>query len=679
MAHKFTNRLIHSASPYLLQHAHNPVDWYEWGPEALAKAKDEDKPILVSIGYSSCHWCHVMERESFENEAVAKLMNDHYVCIKVDREERPDIDQVYMDAVQALGVHGGWPLNVVLTPEQKPFFGGTYFSPPAWTQVLQNIDRAFHHNRDNIENTAEELRLHLLRSDVERFRQPAGDTTLAADLEAMYRKLEPAFDTTWGGLDKAPKFVMPSIWLWLLRYHHLTHNTAALDHTVLTLKRIAMGGIYDQVGGGFARYSVDGYWFVPHFEKMLYDNAQLLALYSEAYAVTRNEEFKAVVYETFGWLQREMTGDHGGFYSALDADSEGVEGKFYCWTLAELEAVLGKTDAALVASYYTVTPQGNWEHGNNILIRGKADASFLAEHNLSREQWETRLTAFKQKLLHTRAERIRPGLDDKVITAWNAMMDVGLLTAYRVFGDARFLDATIKNLRFLEKELTGDQSLIRSYKNKPSAVHAFLDDYAYVIQAYTHLYQVTFDESWLRKAEALTRYTLANFYDNADGFFHYASQQAEKLIATKKELFDNVIPASNAVMAQNLFNLGTLLDEPIWTALAQRMTSDLSHLIKSEPNYMSHWAIVLSEIRHTLAEVSIVGTHVHQLRAELHTAYNPYTITLGTTGKSNLSLLKDRPVAPGMDTSIYVCYNKTCQAPVANTAEALQLLTGFTL
>jgi uncharacterized protein len=416
-----------------------------------------------------------------------------------------------------------------------------------------------------------------------------------------------------------------------------------------------------------------------------------MALYSEAYAITRDEEFKTVVYETFAWLQREMTGDHGGFYSALDADSEGVEGKFYCWTYDELETVLGKDNATLVADYYSVTREGNWEHGMNILIRGQADVSFLTKHNLANEGKSTvhgpqstakgdvfQISHFKQLLLDARAQRIRPGLDDKVITAWNAMMDVGLLTAYRAFGDSRFLDATLRNIKFIETALTGPQALIRSYKNKPSTVQAFLDDYAYVIKTYTELYEVTFDESWLRKGEALTRYTLANFYDESDGYFHYAGQQAEKLIAGKKELFDNVIPASNSVMAQNLFRLGTLLGEQSWTDLAHRMTTDLSHLINNEPNYMSNWAIVLSEIRQTLAEVSFVGAHAPQLRSEFQTRFNPYTLTLGTTKDSTLSLLSDKPVARGMENSIYVCYHKACQAPVATVPEATTLLKTFT-
>lgn len=672
--HKFTNRLAQSASPYLLQHAHNPVDWFEWNAEALQKAKDEDKPILVSIGYSSCHWCHVMERESFENEEVARVMNELFVCIKVDREERPDIDQVYMDAVQALGVHGGWPLNVFLTPEQKPFFGGTYFSPPVWTQVLNNVQKAFQQNRDNIEQTAEELRLHLLRSDVSRFKQPAGDDLLLTDAGSIYQKLETGFDYTWGGLDKAPKFVMPSVWHWLLRYHHLSKNDNARTHVLHTLRKIGMGGIYDQAGGGFARYSVDAYWFAPHFEKMLYDNAQLMSLYSEAFAISKEEEFKTIVYETFEWLNREMTGPTGGFYSALDADSEGVEGKFYCWTKSEFDKVLGD-DATLVGAYYSVTEKGNWEHGMNILIRYKSDDEFLREHSISKTQWRNQLLTAKQKLLDARASRIRPGLDDKIITSWNAMMICGLTSAYRAFQDSKFLDAALRNIQFLEKELVSEHGFRRSYKGKASAVHAFLDDYAYLIKAYIELYQTTFDEQWIRKAGRLMTFAIADFFDASDGYFHYSGRHAEKLISGKKEIFDNVIPSSNSVMALNLFQLSVILENAVWQTYASEMINGLSVLIKGEPNYMSNWGIAWLELRKGLAQVALTGPDVETRRSEFQRDFRPFALTLGSSGPSDLPLLADK-TATG-SSSIYVCYDKSCQPPVKTVNEANSLLIDF--
>ncbi|MBA4054765.1 MAG: thioredoxin domain-containing protein [Marivirga sp.] len=653
----------------LLQHAHNPVDWREWGTEALEKAEKEDKPILVSIGYSSCHWCHVMERESFEVEGVAKIMNDFFVCIKVDREERPDIDQIYMEAVQALGVNGGWPLNVFLTPQQKPFFGGTYFSQQAWVQILNNIHKAYVNNRKQLEDTAEELSLHLLRSDVERFKQLPNSTDWETDIEAIFKKLESRFDSIQGGMDRAPKFIMPSVWQFLLRYYHLTHSTNALNQINLTLNKIAEGGIYDQVGGGFARYSVDAYWFAPHFEKMLYDNAQLLSLYSEAYQITKDESYKKILYETFGWLQREMTNENGGFYSALDADSEGVEGQYYVWTKSDLEQILGK-DEKIISAYYGVTAEGNWEHGNNILKKSGPDDLFLTEFNNPKiSEWQTILKNAKDKLLAQREKRIKPGLDDKVVTAWNAMTVCGLIDAFKAFGDTRFLDAALKNIWFIENELTSGNVLCRSYKGKPSVTQGFLDDYAYVIQAQLKLYQVTFDEHWIDRAVKLMEHVLQNFYDPTDDFFFYTSIAAEKLITRKKEIFDNVIPSSNAIMTQNLFHLGTFIDKNEWKDMARSMTGSLSNIIISEPNYMSQWAIVATEINKGLKEVLMTGRGIRKFREELQKDFYPFILMQGSEGKSSLPLFEGKEPIEGKDT-IYVCYQKTCQLPVHTLEEA---------
>ncbi len=656
---KKENRLIHTSSPYLLQHAYNPVDWYPWGTEALQKAKQEDKPILVSIGYSACHWCHVMERESFEKNEVAKVMNEYFVCIKVDREERPDIDQVYMEAVQALGVNGGWPLNVFLTPDQKPFFGGTYFSPQTWVQVLTNINKAFLANRVQIEDTAEELRLHLLKSDVERFKQTISTSELKSDLTLLFQNLEKRFDRDLGGMNKAPKFVMPTLWLWLLRYHSLNKNESALHMVTHTLTKMAQGGLYDQLAGGFARYSVDANWFAPHFEKMLYDNAQLMSLYSEAFSITGAERYKEIVYETFHWLANEMTNPEGGFYSALDADSEGVEGKFYCWTYSELEEVF-VNETETVATYFQATPEGNWEHGMNILLD-------------THENSGPEIKSIKQKLLQARSKRIRPGLDDKILTGWNAMMVHGLTDAYKTFADDAFLQLALRNISFLETYLIQNEKVFRTYKDKRSDTEGFLEDYAFLIRAYTSLYQVTFNEEWLRKAESWCNYVMNNFFDEAEGYFHFNSNTAEQLIARKKDIMDNVIPSSNSVMARNLYRLGVLLDREDWKNISITMTSQLISLIESEPSYMSNWGMLLAEITNGFTEVVIVGNEAEQKRKELHAHYLPFALTLGTKTKSALPLLKDRE-AKNNETIIYVCFNKTCKLPTTQINEALELI-----
>jgi uncharacterized protein YyaL (SSP411 family) len=653
------NRLIHSTSPYLLQHAYNPVAWFEWGVEALDKAVKEDKPILVSIGYSSCHWCHVMEHESFEKTDVAKIMNDHFVCIKVDREERPDIDHVYMEAVQAMGVNGGWPLNVFLTPDQKPFYGGTYFPQKNWMQLLLQISQTFLQKRADINQSAEDLSNHLQTSDLQRFaKDPSTAKFTLESLDKMVGILAARFDTTWGGMEKAPKFVMPTIWQLLLRYHTLNENQEALRMVNLTLTQMAYGGIYDQVGGGFSRYSVDGQWFAPHFEKMLYDNAQLISLYAEAYSVSKNELFRDIVYETTAWLQREMMSDDGGFYSALDADSEGIEGKFYTWTLEEIKENFPE-DWEAIATHYQVTQEGNWEHGVNILWRKENDNAHHIE--------------LKKKILERRALRIRPGLDDKILTCWNAMMIKGLTDAYKAFGDDQFLVLALKNIAFLETHLIENGIVYRSFKNKHSHTEGFLEDYAFLIQAYIALYQVTFQEVWLRKANTWCNFIVANFHDRKDGYFHFSSKTAEKLIAKKKEIFDNVIPSSNSVMARNLYHLGILGDHQEWKEISTTMIATLASVAESEPGYMSHWAILFAEITKGMAEVVVVGKDAEEIRKEFHAHYFPFALTLGTTTKSNLPLFEGRDAKAG-ETKIYVCFNKTCGLPVEHIEAALHQL-----
>jgi uncharacterized protein len=660
------NRLIHSTSPYLLQHAYNPVDWFEWSEEALTKAVKENKPILVSIGYSSCHWCHVMEREVFEKEDIASVMNENLVCIKVDREERPDIDSIYMEAVQAMGVHGGWPLNVFLTPDQKPFYGGTYFPPDQWLNVIRGINQAYRNRNDEVQASANELARLLAEQNTSHFKKVYEFTDLKSDLDKMFSKLSSAFDKKWGGLEKAPKFVMPSVWLWLLRYYHISKNQEAIDQLLITLKRVAWGGIYDQIGGGFARYSVDAYWFVPHFEKMLYDNAQLMSLYAEAYSVTKDETFRNVVIETFEWLQGEMMHPEGGFYSALDADSEGEEGKFYIWKKSEIYEAVGE-DAELFIDFYNVKDEGNWEQGNSILIQTQSEDDFVKRHNLSIDQWRTKLKTFKDKLLSIRDKRIRPGLDDKIITAWNAMMCVGLVDAYRYLGDDRFLNASLKNMRFIENELWDGKSLYRSFKGRRSNTKAFLDDYAYVIQAALKLYEVTFDTYWLQRAEVLTRTVLEEFFDRDDGFFYYTSKESEALIARRKEIFDNVIPSSNSVMIQNLFRLGSILEIAEWKQIAEATTSPLAHLIVAEPNYMSNWSIAYMEMKKGMAEVVIAEDSSQAIRKKFLQYFEPFTLFMGPSEVVPLS--EGKSPINGQST-IYVCFNRTCQRPVHSVEHA---------
>jgi len=669
MSNKTTpNRLIHSTSPYLLQHAHNPVDWFEWGSESLQKALAEDKPILVSIGYSSCHWCHVMERESFENEEIAKIMNEHFVCIKVDREERPDVDQVYMDAIQAMGMNGGWPLNVFLTPSQKPFYGGTYFQPRSWAALLLNINKTFRERRDEIDKTAEEIRLHLNVSDLHRFASNTNPIKLE-QAHAMFSSLQSKFDSVYGGLDKAPKFVMPSIWEFLLRYHYITGSEQALNMVEHTLKMIACGGIFDQIGGGFARYSVDGQWFAPHFEKMLYDNAQLLSLYSGIFCITGKPLFKETLEKTIEWLEREMAHTDGGFYSALDADSEGVEGKFYVWTYNEFNEVVGE-NSELAAAWFNVKPNGNWEHGKNILTCPDSAAEFATAYKSNETDLADIIAKTSSKLFDQRLSRIRPGLDDKILLSWNAMVVTGLVDAALALGQEKPLGMAVNVIIFLENNLIGDGKAYRSFKEKRSVTEAFLEDYAFLIQAYIKLYQATFDETYLMKARQWCESVMNNFYDRADGYFNFSSNSSEKLIARKKEIFDNVIPSANSVMARNLLLLSAYYEITKWNEIALSMITKLSNIISTEPAYMANWGTAFLEAAHGFEEIAISGKNCQSIRNQFGKKYLPLAAFAGSNMKSSLPLLEGREQGDD-NTLIYVCKNKTCQLPVREVAEAI--------
>lgn len=667
------NHLINETSPYLLQHAHNPVDWYPWGDEALDRARNEDRPIILSIGYSSCHWCHVMERESFEHEGIAQLMNDYFICIKVDREERPDIDQVYMDAVQAMGVNGGWPLNVFLTPDQKPFYGGTYFPAAGWAQILSNINQAYRDQRDQLEKSANQFVSHMSLSETARMGLTGeGEAFDIIHLDQAFQQFFSKFDTEKGGLKKAPKFPMPNNWLFALRYHHLTGNHYALEQVKLTLKQIAYGGIYDQIGGGFSRYSVDDRWFAPHFEKMLYDNGQLVSLYSEAFRLTKEPLFKEVVYETISWLEREMTSPEGGFYSALDADSDGTEGKFYTWKEDELQDLCGD-ETPVISAYYNTTVAGNWEDGRNILFR-KIDNKPLAKNlGISEDDLKSKVQDFKRVALEKRGERIRPGLDDKILTSWNAIMLKGLVDAYRAFGDDHFLELALKNAEFIDTRLTDGDNLCRTYKNGEAKLAGYLEDYAHLSDAMLHLYQVTFNEHWLSRSVDLTQFAVDHFLDNEDNLFFFTGDHSEQLIARKKELFDNVIPASNSVMANNLFILGKMTNKDEFIDLSITMLSRISKLISKDVSYLSNWAILMSYNVKLFSEIVISGSDLIPFSQELWLAYKPNAVVLGTRNKSSLSLLEGREAKSGK-TQVYVCYNKTCQLPVESIADALKQL-----
>ncbi len=662
------NSLIHASSPYLLQHAHNPVEWYEWNEASLKKAKDENKLIIVSVGYSACHWCHVMERESFENHEVAEVMNKHFVCIKVDREERPDIDQIYMLAVQLMNGNGGWPLNAICLPDQRPIYGGTYFRKADWINILLNLANLWQTEPAKAIKYAERLTEGLQQAELIEDR----NELLTFKEEQLIEIVEPwkrNFDISEGGYNRSPKFPLPNNWSFLLRYAFLRDEQSVMMAVMRTLDAMALGGIYDQIGGGFARYSVDGHWHVPHFEKMLYDNAQLVSLYAEAYQCLKYEPFAEVVKETIDWIDREMTAENGLFYSALDADSEGIEGKFYVWSKADFDQLVGEHHQFL-AEYFNVTDTGNWEEEHtNILRRTVLDEDLMAKYSLNKADFETIIAQAKAKLLAVRNERIKPGLDDKCLTAWNAQMIKGLADAAQVLNNELYYEKAKRAASFILNNLMAeDGGLYRNYKNGKATIPGFLDDYAFLIEALIVLYEIDFNEAWLNEAKELTEYVLTNFTDESNAMFYYTSNQGESLIARKHEVMDNVIPASNSAMAQNLQKLGLFFDEESYLERASTMLKAVLPRIKSYGSAYSNWCIQLLNEVYGINEIAIAGPDFKSVKEEFNQQYIPNKITLAGT-KSTLPLLKHKQ---SEQTKIYICRNKTCQLPVGTIDEALK-------
>ncbi len=667
--HKHTNRLIDETSPYLLQHAHNPVNWYAWGDEAFDKATKENKLVLVSIGYSACHWCHVMEHESFEDEEVAAFMNEHFVCIKVDREERPDVDQVYMTAVQLMTGSGGWPLNCFALPDGRPVYGGTYYPKDGWIQVLDQLQGSYTNDPTSIVEYAERLTNGIKEQSLVTLQ--TNEIELDQEhLQTMIRKWSGQFDTQNGGPDRAPKFPMPNSYQFLLRAQHLLGDKSLLKHVELTLDKMAYGGIYDQIGGGFARYSTDYKWKVPHFEKMLYDNAQLVSLYAEAYQATQKPLYKEVVYETLEFIEREMTNDEGAFYSSLDADSEGEEGKFYVWTEEEIKNLTGD-NFTVIKDYYNINQRGFWEHENYILLRHDDDEKIAKKHKISVDELKKIVSDTKTVLMAERAKRVRPGLDDKTLTSWNALMMKAYADAYRVFGDQKFLDAALRNGNFIvKKQWRKDGGLNHSYKEGRSTINGYLEDYCFTIEAFLALYEVTFDQEWLDRAKRLADYSIAHFYSEEAGMFYFVSDLDKQLITRKIEMHDNVIPASNSSLAKGLFLIGHYYSEKKYNEISHQMLKNVYLDIPDYGSSLSNWGMLVLNQVAPFYEVAIVGKECDTQRAALAENYLPNIMLMGCEKKSDLPLLEMKFVKG--QTTIYVCQNNTCQLPVTEIEDAIK-------
>ncbi len=668
----YTNHLINETSPYLLQHAHNPVEWYAWSDEAWKKAKDENKLVIVSIGYSSCHWCHVMEHESFEDTAVAAVMNKNFICIKVDREERPDVDQIYMTAVQLMTGSGGWPLNCITLPDKRPIYGGTYFPKNKWVDLLQQLAEYYKENEKDANEYAAKLTAGIHQSELVKLNEDASAFKIK-DAEEMVNAWKNSFDTKEGGMNRAPKFPMPNNYEFLLRYYAATKDESIKNQVLLTLDKMAYGGIYDQIGGGFARYSTDALWKAPHFEKMLYDNAQLVSLYSLAYQLTKNDLYKKVVYETLDFIEREMTSPDGGFYSALDADSEGEEGKFYVWKRDELEKILGN-DFKLFSAYFNVNEIGEWEHGNYILLRKKSDEAIANEFKITVDELKKAITTDKKMLLAERNKRVLPGLDDKELTSWNALMIKGYCDAYNAFGEKKFLDAAIKNAnRNWTKYWQREQGYSHSFKNDKGSANGFLEDYSFSAEAFIALYQCTFAEVWLQRAKEITDYAIKHFHDSQSGMFFFTSDDNHELISRKMEINDNVIPASNSSMAKTLFALSIYFDNATYENYSKQMLNNLVRDLKKYPSGYSNWGMLLLNYSSPFNEMVIAGENALAQRNELMQHFLPNILLAGAANdKSKLSLLDNRFVEG--KNFIYVCENKACKLPVENVDDAISLL-----
>ena len=664
------NRLSNSSSPYLLQHAKNPVNWNPWDEQALSQAQEEQKLMIVSIGYAACHWCHVMEKESFEDTAVARIMNTNFVNIKVDREERPDVDDIYMSACGLASKSCGWPLNAITLPDGRPIFIGTYFPKDQWTKILSSITELYEKDPSKAEGYASQLTRAV--QQLNGIVKTPGDLSLSAeDVLQMSSLIIKEMDPRKGGRKGAPKFPMPNIHQFLLYAHMAQQDEASLEAVNLILTQMARGGIYDHLGGGFARYSTDEDWKVPHFEKMLYDNSQLVSLYAKAYQMTSDPLYKEVVEESLSFVQRELTDPEGNFYSSLDADSEGEEGKFYVWEKEEIEGILGD-DASVFNQVYTVTEKGNWE-AKNILLRKKSVAEHAKELSLSEEILHAKLKEAKDKLLLAREKRVRPGLDDKIITAWNALMIKGYVDAYRALGEEAYLQTAVTNGEFLTNQMmTREGRLFRIYKDEKRSIPAFLDDYAQTADACISLYQATFEVKWLESAKKLVAYAQAHFYNPKTGMFYYTSDEDPALISRQVEVGDNVIPSSNSTMARVLSYLGTLYDEQNYRDMANQMIKNVQEAIQAQPDYYSNWALAMVQQTQPLFEIAIVGEKAEAYRKELSYSYLGDAILLGSEKEENLPLLENKYLEGS--TMIYVCLNKTCRLPVRDVEAALKLL-----
>ncbi len=666
--HKHTNELINETSPYLLQHAHNPVDWHAWNEDNLTEAKNLGKPLLISIGYSSCHWCHVMEHESFVNEKIAEYMNEHFYCIKVDREERPDVDAIYMTAANIITGSGGWPLNCFALPDGKPFHAGTYYPPSGWLNLLQTVDAQYGTSKEKLEEYANKL-TQGIRLQETAISDTRSEKLLSKTIVEAVEGWKNNWDMKEGGMNRSPKFPMPTNYDFLLSYTKHSSDPYASDFIDITLLKMAYGGIFDQIGGGFSRYSVDEIWKAPHFEKMLYDNAQLLSIYAKAYQRNNNPEYLRTIDKTVEWLEREMLDKSGMFYAALDADSEGEEGKYYVWKDEELKQLLGD-DYSLAEVYYQVGGKGLWEHGNNILLREYSDAEIADKFKITETEVATKITAINKLLLTNRIKRIPPGLDDKCLTSWNAMLVTGLLDAYRATGTTKYKELATDCLDALMQKQVQKEVLWHTYKEGKSTITGMLDSYAFLMQASLDGFYTTGNQSYYTLANELAEQSIDKFYDVDKGIFYF--NEENELIVRTAEVYDNVIPATNSLMVQNLTQLGLLNANSSYLEIAETMIGKVQSQITQYPGGHSNWAKAHLMYTYPYYEVIVVGPEAESMAKKLQNSDLTNCIVAFSAKDSDLPMFRNRYVKG--ETNIYVCQQGACQLPLQSVAEALKLI-----
>ncbi len=656
----FTNDLIKETSPYLLQHAHNPVQWKPWSDTLFATATATDKPILLSIGYAACHWCHVMERESFEDETVADFMNTHFINIKVDREERPDIDHIYMDALQAMTGSGGWPLNIFLLPNGQPFYGGTYFPPQAmqnrasWMDVLKGVQTAFERNRDKLVEQATHLTQHLLNSNIKALQSQEAEVVATNDeFQLITQRILQNADTQWGGFGAAPKFPQTFSIQVLFRNYFQNKDQASIVHAIRSIDKMIQGGIYDHLGGGFSRYSVDAMWQAPHFEKMLYDNALILGVLSEAYQISKKPIYLNVMQSTFDFLQRELYNGAGGYYAALDADSEGVEGKFYTWSYDEIKEIIDPAIFDAFIAYYQVEQNGNWEHTN-----------ILWTQNDIEKEWEPAWQKALKKLFDKRAVRIRPALDHKIILGWNAMLIVGFCKMHAATGNELYKNAAIECIQWMEENLYHKDAnyFYHSIANGTPKATAFLDDYANLIQAYIQLQEITGNTNYLMQAKKWMDYVLLNFIDEEGLYFYYTASYQKDVMIRKKESYDGAQPSGNALICSGLHYLGHVFDLAQWTMHAEKMIYSIRPSLLQYPGSFGYWAQSFFQMSTGMTELVGVGPTVYESLPTLNAHFLPQTIRImSQVEEDRIPLLKDKK---SVDNQYFICKNKTCSPPM---------------